>query len=295
VGPDVKPPPFDYYDPTTLPDVIELLATKENAKLLAGGQSLMPMLNMRFVRPDTIIDLNRLPELTGIHDEGVTIRIGSMTSQRDLEFSALVQRRCPLMHEALKNVGHRQTRNRGTIGGSLCHLDPAAELPSVALAYDAVIEVKNRDGAREIRMADFPAYYMTPAIQPDELVTGLRFPYWSEAHGSAFLEFARRQGDFAIVSVAVLLELASDRTIRRASITVGGALYAPQRLPGAEEILLGTQASEETLHLVADTCGDIDATGDVHASADYRRHLAATLSFRAVRQAYSRAIKARHQ
>ena len=249
----------------------------------------MPMLNMRYVRPDAIVDLNRVYELAYIRDGGDVIRIGGMTRQRDLELSDLVQKRCPLMHEALLNVGHRQTRNRGTIGGSLCHLDPAAELPSVAMAYDATIEIRCRKGARDIPMAKFPAFFMTPAIEPNELVTGLRFSYWPEGHGSAFLEFARRQGDFAVVSVAVLLDVASDRMIRRASVTVGGVAYAPQRAGKAEKMLVGGEASEEFFQRPAEACGEIETIGDIHASSQYRQHLATTLAFRALRQAALRA------
>ena len=289
----MKPPPFDYYDPRSLEEALELLASKNNAKLLAGGQSLMPMLNMRYVRPDAVIDLNRARELVYIRDDGETIGIGSMTRQRDLEFSRLVHKRCPLLHEALLNVGHRQTRNRGTIGGSLCHLDPAAELPSVAMACDATIEVRSRDRSREIPMEKFPAFFMTPAIEPDEIVTGLRFPIWPDGHGSAFLEFARRQGDFAIVSIAILLDVADDRKIRRASITVGGVAYAPQRVRSAEERLVGNPGSDEVFHHAAEACGEIESLGDIHASSLYRQHLAATLAFRALRQAFGRSRAAR--
>jgi carbon-monoxide dehydrogenase medium subunit len=287
----VKPPAFEYHDPRSLPEALELLASKENSKLLAGGQSLMPMLNMRYVRPDHLIDLNRLDALSYIREEAGAIRIGSMTRQRELEFSELVRRRCPLMHEALRSVGHRQTRNRGTIGGSLCHLDPAAELPSVAMAHEAIVEAEGPRGRREIPMAAFPAFYMTPAIEPDELVAAIRFTPWPEGHGSAFLEFARRQGDFAIVSAAALIELAADRTIRRASLTIGGAAYAPQRIGKAEALLAGAAVSPEALHSAAEACSEIDATADIHASADYRRHLAATLAFRALEEAGRRASR----
>ena len=284
----MKPPPFDYYDPRSLEEALGLLATAPNAKALAGGQSLMPMLNMRYARPDTLVDLNRIPELAYIRDGGDAIHIGGMTRQRDLELSAIVQKRCPLMHEALLNVGHRQTRNRGTIGGSLCHLDPAAELPCVAMAHDATIEIRSREKRREIPMAEFPAFFMTPAIEPNELVTGLRFSFWPEGHGSAFLEFARRQGDFAVVSVAVLLEVAAERTIRRASITVGGVAYAPQRIGNAERMLVDGEISEESFQRAAEACGEIETIGDIHASSRYRQHLAATLAFRALRQAAAR-------
>ena len=289
MGADVKPPAFEYHNPRSLPEAIELLASKENAKLLAGGQSLIPMLNMRYVRPDHLIDLNRLSELAYIREEGRTLHIGSMTRQRGLEFSEIVRQRCPLMHEALRSVGHRQTRNRGTIGGSLCHLDPAAELPSVAMAHEAIIEVEGPQGRREIPMVAFPAFYMTPAIEFNELVTGVRLAPWPEGHGSAFLEFARRQGDFAVVSAAALIELTPDRTIRRASLTIGGATYAPQRIGKAEALLTGAPASPELLHCAAEACGEIEATADVHASDDYRRHLAITLAFRTLLEACRRA------
>src|SRR5690242_19543964 len=145
----MKPPPFTYYDPRTVADVVGLLGSLENAKLLAGGQSLMPMLNMRFVLPDHVIDLNRVDGLSYIRESNGALEIGAMTRQRDLEFSDLIRSRCPLMHDAILQVGHRQTRNRGTIGGSLCHLDPSAELVSVAAALDATVTVQRPNGTRE--------------------------------------------------------------------------------------------------------------------------------------------------
>jgi carbon-monoxide dehydrogenase medium subunit len=193
------------------------------------------------------------------------------------------------MHEALLNVGHRQTRNRGTLGGSLCHLDPAAELAAVAMAYDATIEVRSRDGAREIPMAEFPAFYMTPAIQPDEIVTGVRFAPWPRGHASAFLEFSRRHGDFAIASVAVLIELDGDRQPRRASITVSGLTHKPERIAEAEGLICAGPPTEDRIRQAAAACGALAATGDVHASASYRQHLARTLAFRCVTTALQRA------
>src|ERR1700758_3444540 len=152
----MKPPPFSYHDPRTVADVVGLLGRLENAKLLAGGQSLMPMLNMRFVLPDHVIDLNRAEGLSFIRDVDGALEIGGMTRQRDLEFSDVVARCCPLMTEAIRLVGHRQTRNRGTLGGSLCHLDPSAELVSVAAAVDATVAVAGKDGTRNIAFSDFP-------------------------------------------------------------------------------------------------------------------------------------------
>src|SRR5437764_3574784 len=175
----MKPPPFRYHDPKTVSETIGLLASLENTKLLAGGQSLMPMLNMRFVLPDHIVDLNRVEGLSYIRETQAGLEIGAMTRQRDLEFSDAVRAPWPLMHEALLQVGHRQTRNRGTIGGSLCHLDPAAELVSLATGYDATVTVAGPNGRREIAFADFPVAYMTPSIELNEIVTGVRFPQWA--------------------------------------------------------------------------------------------------------------------
>src|SRR4051812_13482413 len=182
----MKPPPFRYHDPRSVSDAVALLGSLENAKLLAGGQSLVPMLAMRYVLPDHVIDLNRIEDLSYIRAEGGELRVGGMTRQRALEFSDVVAQRCPLMREAILQVGHRQTRNRGTIAGSLCHLDPAAELVAVASVHDAVVVVQGGEGEREVPFAEFPVAYMTPAIAPEELVTALRFPLWPAGHGYAF-------------------------------------------------------------------------------------------------------------
>src|SRR5258708_24201459 len=192
----MTPPPFSYHDPRTMGDAVELLGRLDNAKLLAGGQSLMPMLNMRFVLPDHVIDLNRVEGLSFIAEADGALEIGGMTRQRDLEFSDVVRRRCPLMTEAIALVGHRQTRNRGTLGGSLCHLDPAAELVAVAAALGATLIVAGPHGPREIAFAAFPGAFMTPAIGPNQLLAAVRFPGWPTGHGHAVLEFARPPRDF---------------------------------------------------------------------------------------------------
>src|ERR1700691_734877 len=171
----MKPPLFSYHDPRTTAEVVGLLASLDTAKLLAGGQSLMPMLAMRYVLPDHIVDLNRVDGLSYIRERDGGLEIGAMTRQCDIEFSDLVRQRCPLMHEAVRQVGHRQTRNRGTLGGSLCHLDPSAELVSLAAALDATVAVAGKNGARSVDLAAVPAGYMSPAIDLDELVTGLTF------------------------------------------------------------------------------------------------------------------------
>ncbi|MDO9440187.1 MAG: xanthine dehydrogenase family protein subunit M [Beijerinckiaceae bacterium] len=287
----MKPPPFSYHDPATLEQAVELLATLDNAKALAGGQSLMPMLNMRFVLPDHVVDLNRVAELTGIRRAGETIEIGAMTRQRDLEFSQDIADACPLMSEALTHVGHRQTRNRGTIGGSLCHLDPAAELVCVAAALDAVVEVIGPNGRREIPFAEFPAGYMSPAIDYTEIVSRVTFPVWPRETGHAFVEFSRRHGDFAIVSAAAMLLLDGAGRITRAVLALGGVAATPLRMRDVEAALIGQVASIELIGKVAEMCRDVEAVGDVYVPASYRQHLACVMSRRALETALSRAGK----
>ncbi len=284
----MKPPPFSYHDPRTLGDAVALLARLENAKLLAGGQSLMPMLNMRFVQPDHVIDLNRVDGLSFIREAAGALEIGGMTRQRDLEFSDLVAAHCPLMGEAIALVGHRQTRNRGTLGGSLCHLDPSAELVSVAATLDATVTVAGPRGQREIAFADFPVTFMTPAIEPDELLTAVRFPDWPKGHGFAFVEFARRHGDFAIVSAAALITEDSGGRIVRAALTIGGMGVVPIRATEVEQALIGQAPDDKLLREACEACRKLDAIEDVHAPASYRQHLAAVLSRRALERARGR-------
>jgi aerobic carbon-monoxide dehydrogenase medium subunit len=284
----MKPPPFSYHDPRTIADTIGLLGRLENAKLLAGGQSLMPMLNMRFVLPDHIIDLNRVEGLSYIREDGGGLEIGAMTRQSELEFSDVVRARWPIMHEALLQVGHRQTRNRGTIGGSLCHLDPAAELVSLASGYDATVTVAGQKGERQIEFSDFPIAYMSPAIEPDELVIGIRFPQWAARHGYAFVEFSRRHGDFAITSAAALLEADAAGKIVRASVTIGGMGTTPSRARELEQAIVGQAPTAEIFRDACESCRKLEAIDDVHAPASYRQHLAAVLSRRALEKAYAR-------
>lgn len=283
----MKPPPFHYHDPGTVSEVVALLGRLDNTRLLAGGQSLMPMLNMRFVLPDHVIDLNRVASLAFIREIDGGLEIGAMTRQRTLEFDEVVRRRCPLLHVAIRQVGHRQTRNRGTIGGSLCHLDPAAELVAVAAALDAEVEVTGANGTRTVAFDDFPHGYMTPALAPDELLTAVRLPSWPDGHGYGFVEFARRHGDFAVVSAAALLDRDAAGRIRRASITLGGVGPAPLRMRAVEQALTGRTASAALFRETAALCAAIEPMEDVHAPIAYRRHLAVVLTRRALEQAHA--------
>jgi carbon-monoxide dehydrogenase medium subunit len=265
-----------------------MLATLENARLLAGGQSLMPMLAMRFAFPDHLIDLNRIPALAGITIEGETLRIGAMTRQHDIHDHPIVRQRLPLLAEALGLVGHRQTRNRGTIGGSLCHLDPAAELVAVAIALDAVIDITGPGGPRSLAAADFPAGYMTPALAPEEMVTAVRFPLPPPGQGACFTEFSRRHGDYAIVSAAALLTPSRDGRIAAASLTLGGVGPVPLRLRDAEETLLGATPAPTLFGDIAKAGDGIDAMEDAQIPGWYRRRLATTLMRRALETAHAR-------
>lgn len=285
----MKAPVFDYHAPDTLDEALAHLSNGENSRVLAGGQSLMAMLNMRFAFPDCLVDINRIAELSYIRDGGEQIEIGALTRQRDVEFSELIANRIPVFKEAILNVGHRQTRNRGTVGGSLCQLDPSAEIPTIALAMDAEIFVASVRGKRTIAMKDFPAGYMAPAIDSDEMLVGLSIKPWPKHHGYAFLEFARRHGDFAIVSVAVLLLFGADGLLEKASITLGGVASAPVRMVQAEQSLINTRVLPVNIAAAANICSQIDATSDAYTPSWYRKKLASVLTQRALTIALERA------
>lgn len=288
VHPQMKPPPFAYYAPTSVSEALDLLGRLDNARVLAGGQSLMPMLNMRFVLPDHVVDINRIAELGGLRRDGETLEIGALTRQREIEFSPLVLEAAPLLQEAILQVGHRQTRNRGTLGGSLCHLDPAAEMPTAAAVYDAEVVVQGCNGRRLVRFADFAQGYMTPALEPDEMLIAVRYPLWPPSAGYSFVEYARRHGDFAIASAAVLLETEGGR-IGRAAIAIGGVGPAPLRLDTAAARLVNQLGTPALFANVAACCADLDAMEDALITASYRRHLAQTMLRRALTAAYARA------
>jgi len=290
----VKPAPFEYHLPQTLQEALRKLKDLENARLIAGGQSLMPMLNLRLAYPDHLIDLHGVEGLAYIREEGDEVAIGAMTAQRTIEFSDLIKRRLPLLSEAILSVGHRQTRNRGTIGGSLCHLDPAAELPLVAAALDATILVTGSAQARRVAMAEFAVDFMTPAIAADEIVTEIRFTPWPHGHGWAFTEFARRKGDFAIVAAAALLDLAPDGRIARAALALGGVGPVPVRVSAAECALVGNIPDQDLFARAATHCAAIDPLNDPLAPSWYRRKLAPVLAQRVLATAHRRAQGKQH-
>lgn len=286
----MKPPRFDYRDPRTVDEVLALLQQYgEEARLLAGGQSLVPLLNLRLARPGVLIDLNRVAGLSDIRAEDGELAIGAMTRHARVEKSALVAERQPLLTEAIQQVGHFQIRNRGTIGGSLAHADPAAELPAVVACLDGRLVLTGPAGARTVGWEPFFITYFTTCLQPGELLTEVRLPVLPAGTGYAFVELARRHGDFALVGVACTLTPAADGTIAAARLALTGVGGTPVRARAAEQFLTGKAPVAETWA----EAGRLAAAAtrpeaDIHATAEYRRHLAGVLTARALARAYGR-------
>ena len=286
----MKPSPFAYHRPDDLAGALSMLAEHGyDASVLAGGQSLVPVLSLRVARPTHVIDLNRIPGLDELRVENGSLVVGPMVRQRTALESELVRLECPLLAEALEHVGHPETRNRGTVVGSLVHADPAAEIGTVAVACDAEVVLRSCDGDRTERAADFLlAPYMTTK-RPDELVVGLRLPRNSAGWGWAFQEIARRHHDFAIVGVAVGIRLIDDR-VAEARIAVAGAGGTALRAPRAEELLRGAEPTREAFaEAAACAATEIDPPTDVLATAAYRRHVASVLTQRSLQVATARA------
>jgi aerobic carbon-monoxide dehydrogenase medium subunit len=285
----MKAPAFTYHAPHTTDEALTLLTSLDNARLLAGGQSLMPMLNFRLIAYDHFIDLGRIPDLQGISETQTHILIKAMTTQREIEHSDLIRRHCPLLIAALHHVGHQQTRNRGTIGGSLCHLDPGAELPVAAAALNANLIVISPRGTRHIAFADFSADYLTNTLRDDELLYAIECAKSSARNGVAFVEFNRRPADFAIVSVAASLTINAQQHIQSLALALGGVHHAPIRLSALEHECVGHVLPHDMRALIAAKLNDIDIRGDELYPADYRRDIAITLIERALNQALASA------
>jgi carbon-monoxide dehydrogenase medium subunit len=287
----MKPAQFEYHAPETVAEATAILSRYEGeAKVLAGGQSLVPLLNMRLARPQALVDLNRVPALAGIREEGNRIIIGAMTRQRDVERSEVVRQSQPLLHEAVALIAHPQIRNRGTIGGSLAHADPASELPAVALALDAEFAVAGPRGERSIPAKEFFVTFLTTALEADEVLTSVSFPRRAAGTGYSVQEVARRHGDFALSGTAVTFRIDGDRCAD-ARIALFGVGATPVRATLAEDSLRGKTITDATLNVAADAARDEldEPLGDIHASSEFRRHLARTMVRRALTKAAARA------
>jgi CO/xanthine dehydrogenase FAD-binding subunit len=287
----MKPAPFNYHDPTTTDAALALLAQLgDEAKVLAGGQSLVPMMNFRLARPSDLVDLNRIPELSYLELSGETLRIGAMLRQRDLERSPVVEQRWPLIKEAVSYIGHVQIRNRGTVGGSLAHADPAAELPAVMTALGAELVIRGQGGERTMQPGEFFQSYYETALAPTELLVEIRVPPLPRRTGWGFQEVSRRHGDFALVGVAALVTLDDDGLIREGRLAFTGAAPTPIRPVQAEASLAGQRPDEDLFREIGVLASaDLDPHSDIHASAEYRREVGAVLARRALMQASARA------
>ena len=287
----MKPPSFEYAAPSTVAEAVSLLQQHGGeAKILAGGQSLMPLLNMRFARPTALIDLGRLTDLDYIREENGTLAIGAMTTKRSVERSDLVKSRQPLLHASTTWIAHPQIRNRGTVGGSMAQADPAAEYPAVALALDAEFVIVGPDGQRSVAASDFFVTYLTTALEENEVLTEIRVPVLPEGTGWSIQEVARRHGDFAMVGAVATLGLGGS-SCDSARVVLFGVGATPQRASSVEQALIGQAASEALFAEAAEKAAEglEDTISDVHASADYRRHLARVLTRRALAEAAERA------
>lgn len=287
----MKPAPFVYLRPTTVAEALEMVgAAGDSGKILAGGQSLVPLLNMRLARPGHLIDLNFVDGLDGIEDADGWLRIGAMVRQRDLELSPLAAARVPLAVEALGHVAHVQIRHRGTVGGNLAHADPSSELPAVMRCLDAVFVARGPDGERRIDAADFFAGVFTTALADDELLTHVEVPPRPPGRGEAFEEFARRRGDFALVGVAAAVDVADGR-IEQARLCLAGVSMRPHRATAAEQALAGADVADESALRAATEAAvsGLDPATDLEAPPEYRLALAQELVRRAARRATQRA------
>ncbi|MEX5713747.1 xanthine dehydrogenase family protein subunit M [Parafrankia sp. FMc6] len=284
---------FAYHAPSTLAEALALLAEHgDSAKVLAGGQSLIPMLAMRLAVFDHLVDLGRIPELAGIDHQGDTVRIGAATTHTAVESSADLARTVPLLARAAPLIGHFQIRNRGTVGGAIAHADPAAEFPAVALALDAQLETVSPRGARTIPAEKFFLGTWSTALADDEILTVVNFPAWRGRTGHAVEELARRHGDFAIAGAVVAVELDGDDRVRRCGIGLLGLGSTPERATAAEQAVTGTAAGEidpvEVGRAAMSTLQSVPA--DLHGSADYRRRVGAAM----VTRAWQRALREAH-
>ncbi len=288
----MKPAPFHFVAPDSLEAALEALQQHGGeAKVLAGGQSLIPAMNFRVMQPAVLVDLNRIKPLQFIRptDEG-GLRIGGMTRHSAVEHAIVVADRAPLLHETMPHIAHPQIRNRGTIGGSLAHADPAAELPVIAVALGARLKLERASGERWVEAQDFFQFLFTTDLQPDEVLTEIEIPPFPDDAGWAFIEFARRKGDYALAGVATWLRLDPEGRIREARLVFLNLGDIPVNATQAAEILQGERPDASLFKTAAKTAArEIEPAGSVHASPDYQRHLARVLADRSLELAWQRA------
>ena len=283
----MKPAPFEYLRPETLADVLRALSeTGDEAKIIAGGQSLVPLLALRMAAPRLLIDIARVPDLRGISITPEGTRIGALTRWREIERDADLRRAQPLLATAVKHVAHFQIRTRGTIGGSCVHADPAAEMPAVALTCEATFEIASSRGTRIVAAEDFFTGTLQSIVEPDELLVALHFPPWPTTRRFGFQEFARRSGDFALAGCVVFFDFDDNGLCRNPHLGVFGVDDRPRRIAVAEAALAGKAPTPDVIARAAEFAANaVEPQDDLHAPADYRRSLLRTLIERALTQA----------
>jgi CO/xanthine dehydrogenase FAD-binding subunit len=286
----MKPAPFKYFAATSLEHALALKAEYgDDAKFLAGGQSLIPAMNFRLARPAILVDINEIEELAGIRPSGAATRVGPLTRYRTLQRDTTFAQLFPLIGEALPHIAHPQIRNRGTIGGNLSHADPASELPAIAVALRARFRVRAARQERWVEASDFFTGALTTDLQPDEMLAEIELPLPKPRAGSCFMEIARRRGDFAIAGVAAMVTLGDQRECTDVRLTFCGLGETPIDASSAADALIGHRLTEAaTRDIAASVQAMIDPAGSVHATADYQRHIAGVLTERALRTAYQR-------
>ena len=286
----MKPAKFDYFAPTTLEETLELLSQHGlDAKVLAGGQSLMPMMNLRLVRPAVVVDINRVAGLAGISVDDGAISVGALTRQRDLGQSQVIRDAFPMMTAAISHIGHFQIRNRGTIGGSLAHADPAAEIPTLCTALEAEFVVADSGGSQTVPAAEFAIGPLITSLAPEQLLTEIRLPVLQGGGWRwGFREVSRREGDFALVGSVAMLRNSADGVCQEARITMFAVGDAPARMPAAEASLVGRVVDDAARREAAALVSEAVTPGsDIHASAEYRKEVSAVMARRALEDACS--------
>lgn len=283
----MKPPPFEYFAPETVAEALDLLQQWDgDARVLAGGQSLLPLLNFRMVRPGALVDINEIGELVYLNCTDATIAIGAGTRQAQLLVSSEVSQMCPLLSEATSYLGHPAIRNRGTVGGSIAHGDPAAELAIVVAALGAEMVLSSNRGQRTLKSDEFFVTYLTTALEPDELLVEVRFPTLGPRTGWSFQEVSRRHGDFAVAAVAAVVTLDAGNRCQDVRVAVGGVGGTPIRIHAVENAMAQVEPTEASFAEAAQLVkGLIDPSTDIHASAEYRRDITETLTKRALHAA----------
>jgi len=288
----MKPCAFEYFTPSTVKEALQLLKSQgDGAKILAGGQSLVAMMNFRAARPTALVDINNIKELDYLKEEGNEIAIGAITRERTVEASPLIKEKSPILARAISHIGHLPIRFRGTIGGSLVHADPTAEIPIVSVAMGAKMKIAGLSGERIVNASDFFLTYLTSALGEEEMLVEVRIPTFPQKSTAwSYVDISRRHGDFAIVAVASILSIDGDGVCREARIALGGVAPTPVRVKDAEEVLAGQKITDKLIEeaaIKAAESKDVSPDSDYHATAEYRKAMAKVLTQRGLKEAWT--------